>query len=377
MRYLDKYIKNDLKEKMVLLAGPRQCGKTTLAKSLIGLDGIYLNYDVTRDRKVIRDVSWLKDAPLVVLDELHKMPKWKNYLKGLVDEFKNSPRVLVTGSARLDVLSKSGDALTGRQFMYRLHPFDFVEAQNLFPKMSQATLFTRLLKAGGFPESFLNPEKAARLMNDRLELVVKGDVRDISKISFLTGVLDLIELLRERVGKPINYDSLSQDLKVSPPTVKNWVQILEQLYIIFLVRPYSSSGSAISIRKEQRVYFYDSSAAFDKTEGAQIENLVACSLLKWGQFMKDTQGQNWQLYYLRDKQDREVDFVMTKNRTVEYLIEVKKSDDKISNGLAYYKEKLKVKNAVQLVLELDREKEKNGIKVLALGDFLVDTFKYE
>src|SRR5258708_884310 len=129
MRYLSPYIRKDVMRKMILLAGPRQCGKTTLAKSLLDKKGEYLNWDIPKDRKVIRELAWPKDASLVVLDELHKAPKWKNLLKGIADEFNNKPPILVTGSARLDAFRKSGDALTGRQYFYRLHPIDVAESK--------------------------------------------------------------------------------------------------------------------------------------------------------------------------------------------------------------------------------------------------------
>lgn len=372
MRYITETVRADLNKKLVLLAGPRQCGKTTFAKSLMDKNSTYLNWDITNDRKVIRQMAWPKSASLLVLDEFHKAPKWKNYLKGVIDEFHNKPPILVTGSARLDLFRKAGDALTGRHFFYRLHPFDPAEIHRLYPKLSQDEIIKRLLDTGGFPEAFLDQKIAHRLRNDRVELVIKEDLRDLSKISSVTGVIDLIELLRERVGKPINYDSLSQDLGYSPPTVKNWVQILEKLYLIFLLRPYSPSGSAISIRKEKRVYFFDCATAYDVTQGAQLENLVACSLLKFVNFKKDTTGENWDLCYLRDKQKREVDFVVTKNRKVEKLIEVKMTDNSIGLGLHYYHQKLHPKETLQLVLHLDRPLERNGIKILPLSHWLID-----
>jgi uncharacterized protein len=371
MRYLLSELTRDLAKKMVLLCGPRQCGKTTFAKSLLDSKGIYLNWDVGADRKIIKQMLWPKDASLVVLDELHKMPKWKNFLKGVSDEFNNSPPILVTGSARLDLFRKAGDALTGRHFFYHLHPFDLVELNQIYPKTKLNTVVDQLIQAGGFPESFLNAEDAPRLRNDRFELVVKEDLRDISRISTLSGALDLIELLRERVGKPVQYDSLAQDLLCSPPTVKKWIGILEQLYLIFLLRPYSPSSLATSIRKEKRVFFMDCSAAYDDSQGAHIENIVACSLLKYVHFKRDSTGQRWDLFYIRDKQKREVDFVLIKDRKVEKLIEVKKSEESLSNGLKYYHEKLKPKESVQLVLNLRKPMDVNGIKVRKLADWLI------
>lgn len=369
MRYLRPYLQNDLVKKIVLLAGPRQCGKTTLAKSLLGPKGEYLNWDVTADRKIIRELAWPKDASLVVLDEFHKAPKWKNLLKGVADQFGNRPPILVTGSARLDAFRNTGDALTGRSYFYRLHPVDVAESRSLLPELSLAKRVARLLDTGGFPEALLNPTDAARLRNDRMELVTREDLMDLSRITSWRGASDLVELLRERVGQPVSYDSLARTLGISPPTVKNWVGLLEKLYIVFLMPPYSSRLSR-SIRKERRVYFFDCAAAYDETRGAQIENLVASALLKHAHFRKDTVGENREVFYLRDKEQREIDFIVTVNRKVDLLIEVKASDTAISTSLKYYTEKLRPRESIQLVLNLDRAQEKAGSKILPLGAWL-------
>ena len=369
MRYVAPFLRRDLVKKMVLLAGPRQCGKTTLAKSLLDERGQYLSWDIVRDRKLIREVAWPKDASLVVLDELHKAPKWKNLLKGAVDEFGNQPQLLVTGSARLDAFRRTGDALTGRHYFYRLHPIDVAESRTFLPDLASGARVQRLLDTGGFPEAFLNPTDAARLRNDRMELVTRDDLRDLSRVSSWRGPADLVELLRERVGKPTNYDNLAQSLGVSPPTAKSWVELLEKLYLVFLLPPYSGSLSR-SIRKDRRVYFFDCAAAYDESGGARLENLAACSLLKLIQFRKDTAGENWNLYYLRDKEGREVDFVVTLNRRVHWLIEVKTSDDDVATGLKYYTQKLRPQESLQLVLDLDRAREKAGIKTVPLAKWL-------
>jgi predicted AAA+ superfamily ATPase len=369
MRYLTDALTRDLKKKMVLLAGARQCGKTTMAKALLTQSGQYLNWDIPSDRKIIRETAWLKDASLVVLDELHKAPKWKNLLKGLADEFGNRPPLLVTGSARLDAFRTTGDALTGRHYSYRLHPVDVAESKRFLPELRLEDRVRRLLDAGGFPEAYLNPVDAARLRNDRMELVTREDARDLSRITSWRGVSDMIELLRERVGRPVNYDNLARDLGISPPTARNWVELLEKLYVVFLIQPYSNRISR-SIRKERRVYFLDCAAAYDETGGSQVENLAACSLLKYAHFRKDAYGENWDLFYLRDKENREVDFVVTLNRKIQWLIEVKTSDDEIGSSLRYYTERLQPKRPLHLVLNLHRPQEKSGIEILPLGTWL-------
>jgi predicted AAA+ superfamily ATPase len=215
----------------------------------------------------------------------------------------------------------------------------------------------------------LNPEEAARLRNDRMELVTREDLRDLSRVSSWRGPTDLIELLRERVGKPVNFENLARDLSISPPTAKAWVELLEKLYVIFLMPPYSNRLSR-SIRKDRRIFFYDCAAAYDDTGGAQLENLVACGLLKFVQFRRDASGENWEVFYLRDKESREVDFVVTLKRRVHWLIEVKASDENPTASLRYYTQKLRPHESLQLVRNLERPQEKAGIKILPLGGWL-------
>ncbi len=369
MRYLTKNLRNDLQKKMVLLAGPRQSGKTTLAKSLLDTNGYYLNWDIARDRKIIRDFSWPKTSSLIVLDEFHKAPRWKNTLKGLSDEFQNKPPILVTGSARLDAFRRSGDALTGRHYLYRLHPIDLAETAILDSMAHSKSRFAKLIQTGGFPEAYFNIKESNRLRKDRMDLVIKEDLTELSRVSNWRGPSDLIDILRDQVGQSVKYDSFTSDLGVSAPTVKNWIELLEKLYLIFLVPPYFKNVSS-SIRKERKIYFYDSGSAYDETLGSQIENAVACSLLKFCHYKQDTLGENWELFYLRDKMQHEVDFAITKNKKIHTLIEVKKSDDSISTGFKYFHERLKAKNSIQLVYELDRAKEKNGIQILPLATWL-------
>ena len=377
MRYLTPYLLNDLKKKMILLSGPRQTGKTTLAKSLIKENSVYLNWDIRSDQKIIRDASWDKDASLVVLDELHKYLKWKNYLKGISDQFKNKPPVLVTGSAKLETFRHEGDALTGRYFHYRLHPIDTAEATLFFPENKPEASLKRLLETGGFPEAFLNPEDAERLRNDRFDFILQEDLRDLSKSNSIRGIKLLIEILREQAGGQINYAGLSARLGVSAVTAKAWIDLLERLYVIFRVHPYSGELSR-SLKKEPKIYFYDCASGYpEHNGGAILENAVACSLLKFCHFKRDIYGKRMDLMYFRDREKREVDFVITLNNKPLWCIEVKTGKSDLSPSLLYLHIRMKPKASFQLVLNLDNPLETKGIRILPLANWLNKLYETE
>ncbi len=372
MRYLYNLIEEDIKRKIVMISGPRQCGKTTFVKHIaVSNNGIYLNWDIRRDMKIIKDIEWDKTVGIVAFDELHKYIKWKNFLKGLYDEFAGKQLYIVTGSAKLDTFRKQGDALTGRYYHYRMHPIDIYEAGIFFNKkikLSPKKRLERLLSSGGFPEAYLNPHDAERLRNNRFDLVVNEDLRDLSKVNSLKGITLLIELLRERVGSTINYDNLSKELSVSAPTVKHWVELLERLYVIFLVYPYTK-GLSRSIRKECKAYFFDCAAAYNGL-GACLENLTACALLKHINYIEDSTGKRCRLMYFRDREKREVDFVVETGRKVKYIIEVKNSDDNLHKNLIYLRERIAPEKSYQLVMNLHRNKEINGVIITDCAQWL-------
>ena len=356
---------------MVFVSGPRQVGKTNLAKAILKAHagpGVYLNYDIPSDRKVILQETWDKDVSLLCLDEIHKNKKWKNLLKGIYDEYSDRQSILVTGSAKLDLFRKSGDALTGRYFHYRLHPIDIQEGLKLGSIQDPEALSGYLLKHGGFPESFFHPERSGRLAKNRIEQVLNEDVHDLSRVSDFKSLELLVEILREMNGGHLNYDHLSKKVGVSPPTVKKWIELLEKLYLIFLVTPFTSS-SAKSYRKETKFYFFDLSLNL-ANEAFALENLTALSLLKKCDWMNDAEGKNYRLHYYKDANQNEIDFVITLNRKPVHLVEVKTSDDSFSKSLFLFQKKYPSVKAVQLVHHLDRVKEKEGVKMVNLSHYL-------
>jgi len=375
MRYITPHILDDLKRKMVFVGGPRQVGKTTLAKAILTSsypDGRYLNWDFDEDRQDILKKRWSTDNPLLIFDELHKFPKWKGWIKGIYDVSHDLHSFLITGSARLDVYRRGGDSLLGRYHYWRLHPFTLDE----IPKgISPKDAFERLMTLGGFPEPFLEGDErtARRWRRERFDRVLREDVRDLEPVRDIQLLSIFLDLLRHRVGGLVVLSNLAGDLEISPKTAKAWLETLERMYLVFSVRPYTKSLPR-AVRKPPKVYFFDNGDVLGD-EGARFENLVATSLLKRLHYLEDSQGYKYELRYIRDKEGREVDFAIVKEGELEELIEVKYSDDSIARSLSYYADRLNPKKAVQIVAKIKRPYDKGKIRVTDPISYFSNFFK--
>ncbi len=362
--------------KMALVSGPRQCGKTTLAKMLLRgrKVGIYRNWDQVEFRR-----EWTQnpsaiippprggDAPLVVLDEIHKDRRWKRNLKGVFDTLKAPCDILVTGSARLAVYMKGSDSLLGRYFRFRLHPFSIRELRGpevLEPDEAMEALFGRfrrpakssredlksLMAYGPFPEPLLAQDaRRARLWRrNREELVIREDLRDLSRLPELGRVEMMVSLLPERIGSLFSLASVGRDIEASVHTVKRWMDYLKELYYLFEVKPYTRSVPR-SLRREGKVYLWDYARIPDNA--ARFENLVACHLLKACHFWTDTGYGRFDLFYLRDKEKREIDFLVVRDGQPWLPVEAKYSDAAVSPNWDKFMPLLGCKHGLQVVYE--------------------------
>jgi hypothetical protein len=382
-RYLEGPIREDLTSKMVLMAGPRQVGKTTLAQQLLTEwpHGLYLNWDNRDNRKDIRAARWPGDESLVVLDELHKWRGWKGWLKGEFDKHHRTTRFLVTGSARLDVYRRGGDSLMGRFHHYRLHPITAAEAigtrRTAVPKVAEAIrpasgdseAMAGLMQYGGFPEPFLAQSARVhrRWQRERLDRVIREDVRDLEAVRDLSSLQVLADLLPTRVGSPLSVNALREDLEASHRAVEHWIAILERLYYVVRVRPYETA-KVRSLRKMPKAYLWDWSEVGDR--GPRFENLVAMHLLKLCHFLQDYEGHDVNLFYLRDRTGREVDFLVTAKRRPWLAVEAKVSGTTIDPSLTYFRDRLKIPFTYQVVLEGTRDFVQDGVRCLPAADFL-------
>ncbi|MFZ1986880.1 MAG: ATP-binding protein, partial [Desulfatitalea sp.] len=370
-RYLSEPIRKDLKEKIVLLSGPRQVGKTTLARQLTS-SHVYLNYDAAADRRILQAQEWDRDSELAVFDELHKMKRWKAWIKGIFDTEGTTPQLLVTGSARLETYKKGGDSLAGRFYSYRLHPLTVHEICSFLEDSSQTAL-NKLLALGGFPEPYLKNSEAfaKRFRRMHSDTIVREDLLDLEKVRDIKSIEVLIDLLRSRVGSTTSYTSLANDLQVSIHTVKHWLQILENLYIVFSVHPYHKN-IARSLLKESKYYLYDTGAV-EGDLGAKLENVVACALLRQLHFIEDTTGSRAELHYLRDKDKNEVDFLLMLDNKPVLMVEVKVGGDEgFSPALFRFQGYLNQAQPYQIAYDLTRKKTKGEARMLPAHEFLKD-----
>lgn len=373
-RYLTPAITQHLSDlrQMVFLTGPRQVGKTTLAKSFLHpvMPGVnYFNWDVVAERKellanIFTGKRALGGEGVIVFDELHKYLRWKNTLKGLFDRFEPHTRWIITGSARLDVHRRGQDSLLGRHFTYHLAPYSVAEllsntnpasAVELLNSAVNSTMTTTAHEAlasldhfGGFPEPLFTAKDSfvRRWRENRLDRLVNQDLGGLEALRNLPLVEQLMMLLPPRVGSPLSINSLREDLEVHFATVKHWLELLENVYYGFFLRPFSPKTGRM-LKKESKWYLWDWSELEDPA--ARFENLVAVHLRKYVDFMRDTGKASLSLHFVRDKERREVDFVICDQRKPVVLVECKLSDATLDDSLLYFARKLKVASAVQVV----------------------------
>lgn len=352
---------------MALVSGPRQVGKTTACRSI---SDAYLNWDNADDRRrLLRGPAALAEAlqldrlraqpPVAVLDELHKYTKWKALLKGFFDTYGDRVRLIVTGSSRLDVFRRGSDSLMGRYLLYRMHPLSVGEsmrtklpAQELQPPSEIASVdWDALWEHGGFPEPFLRRDSrfSRRWRSLRQEQLSREDLREVAQVTDLGTMETLMQLLAERSAQQLVYSGLAREIQVSVDTVKRWIDLLARLHYGFMVRPWFKNV-AKALRKEPKWFQRDWSGLAD--DGARAETFVACHLLKAVEGWTDLGFGDFELRYLRDKQKREVDFVVVRDRKPWFLVEVKLSDTNLSPSLAYFLGQTKATHAFQVVISL-------------------------
>ena len=355
---------------MAFLSGPRQVGKTEVARRLAD---VYLNFDDLGDRAVILRGAAAVAAraelerprgrmPIVALDEIHKFQRWKAFLKGFFDSYGSQCGILATGSARMDIFKKGGDSLLGRYFLYRQHPFSVGEILRPEPptepiresKPVDEAAWEALWRFGGFPEPMVRQSATflRKWQTTRMDLLLREDVRDLTRVQELRGIETIGHLLASRSGGQLIFSNLATEVGVSVDTVRRWVTILSELYVGFELRPWFRNV-AKALRKEPKWYLRDWSGITDP--GARAETFAACHLLKAVETWTDLGLGAFELRYLRDKLKREVDFLIVRDGEPWVLIEIKSSRETLSPHLFHFQKQTGAKHAFQAVMDLPHE----------------------
>jgi len=385
-RYLATALEELTSEKFVLLPGPRQVGKTTLARAWLDArgGGRYLNWDAPTDRRSILKNEPFDAVGAMVLDELHKYARWKSYLKGLFDKTHDQLAVVVTGSARLDVFVRGGDSMLGRYELLRLHPLSLGELTHGGvpepPRTAEAwatlgrapaptSMLEQLESFGGFPEPFYRASHAfhTRWSSRRRDLVLREDLRELTHIRAVSLVEHLWFLLPERVGSLLSVNALREELAVAHDTVSAWLDAFERLYLVFRLPPFVVRRTR-SLTKERKLYLWDWSQVEDPA--ARFENLVASHLLKAVHAWTDLGYGDFDLFYARDREKREVDFVVTQRRKPVALIECKLGDEELSPSLVRLGEMLPNAARIQVVRKPGVDRHHGKTRVVSAGVFL-------
>lgn len=352
-------ILNDILTKtnvMLFIMGARQVGKTTISK-LISInydESIYLNWDVDEHRELIISgqkfiekifpLNRVGQKPLIIFDEIHKYKNWKNYIKGFYDLYKDDYKIIVTGSSHLDIFQKGGDSLMGRYIPFSINPFSIGELNpnplnslTKEPHQINDNDLAAMYKFGGYPTPFIEREEESynRWKNTRKSQLFREDIRDLTHIHEISQLELCAQILSHQCGSILNRSSISKKLKVSIQTISRWVETLKQFYYAFTIQPYTTNIPN-SLIKEPKIYLNDWSLIEDP--GAGFENFVACHLKKSIDFWNEHGKGEFGMYFLRDKKQREADFLITKDGKPWFIVEAKTSEQGLTSSLHYYKE---------------------------------------
>jgi len=360
---------------MIFLSGPRQVGKTTFMQEIIAKGyphTTYFNWDILDNKKILLENPYFFQSvdvvgggrPLVILDEIHKYRQWKNYLKGVYDKFHDRFCFSILGSGRLDISKRTGDAMSGRFLEMHLFPFTVAElsrpktdikqflkdpfsGMDLSDASQSASVWNELFNLGGFPEPFLSGKESTwrRWSANYGRQIIREDMRSMNEIKLIDDIEMLFSLLPTKAGSPISINNLATNLQVSFPAVKNWLNLFDYFYLTFRISPWTKKVSR-AILKEKKLYLFNYPLITDAA--ARFENMVALELLRAVRSWNEWGWGDFRLHYLRNKDKKEVDFLLTKAHAPLLMIETKLTDTSPASALLEFQSVLKIP-AIQLV----------------------------
>jgi len=308
----------------VVVTGPRRAGKTTLLRSAVpGAQYILLEDPDIRER-VRSDPRGFLDGlrPPVILDEIQNTPQLLNYIRTLIDTHpRKTGQWLFTGSQEAPLMQGITESMAGRATILQLLPFSLAET----PRVS--------LLLGGFPEVVLHPKSRNLWFSSYLQTYIERDVRSIANVRDLPTFRRFLSLLASRHGQVLNRSDIAAPLGVSVPTISEWLRILEITGQVILVSPYFENFGKRLI-KSPKIYWCDtglachllgieSQAELERSPflGSIFEGSVAAEILK----SQINRGRRKELYYFRDQQGLEVDFLLPQPHSRFWLVEAKAS----------------------------------------------------
>lgn len=320
----------DLAEKMpvISITGPRQSGKTTLAKKLFP-DYKYINFEDIEKREFAKDdpKGFLNSCgKRVIFDEIQNVPELFSYIQVYVDNDSNY-QYIITGSQNFLLLQKISQSLAGRVAIFHLLPFSINELKN--------TIFTyqdfhKYIIKGGYPRIYDKNLNPTDWLKSYITTYVERDVRQISNIGNLANFQKFIKLCAGRIGQLINFSSLANELAVSYHSVQSWLSILEASFIVFRLQPFYKNFNKRLV-KMPKLYFYDTGLAcsllgiqtieqlqLHYLKGELFENLIISELYKYQLNI----GKQPSFYFWRNNQGKEIDCIFEEG-IKEKAIEIK------------------------------------------------------
>lgn len=376
LRYEKTWRTLSVHKQMVFIAGPRQAGKTTFTQMLAEdfSNSLYFNWDILDEKRKLIETPFFyeevhrKDgsAPLIIFDELHKYSDWKNYLKSVYDRDNGHYKFILSGSGRLDMYQKGGDSLAGRYFLLYLWPFTLAElaGNNLsFQQFATnpidihtisnetQTIWSNLSRCSGFPDPYLSgDDQFYRIWSNTYnKQLLREDIRDLTSIRNIENVELLFSLLPSKIGSPLSMASLARDMHVSFDSIRSWIEIFENFFMVFRISPWSKR-IARPITKETKLYLFNHAGI--EMPAAKFENMVALELFCGVSTWNDLGLGRFTLHYIKNRDKEEVDFLIADNQRPFLLIEAKMSEETPTKSLRKFQKALNIP-AVQLVQKSD------------------------
>lgn len=335
MKYVHRKLESKLNTYLNLfpvvgLSGPRQSGKSSMLKNLLGDKYKYITFDDYRMKELFLDdpEKFMRiNNSKVIFDEAHKVPEIFNYIKIAVDDDRdNYGKFIVTGSAQFLLIKNISESLAGRIGLLTLLPFEFSE----LPKSA----IEEAVYKGSYPEIMMRKfEGSEDWYSSYIETYLEKDLRSIGEVSDLRDFKRLIQLLAARTSQLLNMSELAKEIGVTVATVKRWISILETSYIVFLLPPfYENLGKRIT--KAPKIYFYDTGLVSFITgikDKKQFENGPLCGPIFENYIVSEIQkkikhqNNKHQLYFIRTNHGVEVDLIVDKKSSRDF-IEIKYSE---------------------------------------------------